>query len=52
MKNVKFLFAYEFFMVGREGLEPSRPLRATELQSATLPITCYLPIVPIHFPPL
>ena len=31
-------------MVGRAGLEPASPVRETELQSATLPITCYLPI--------
>ena len=29
-------------LVSRAGLEPARPIRATELQSATLPITFYL----------
>lgn len=31
-------------LVGRVRLEPTRPLKATGLQPATLPITLYLPI--------
>ena len=30
-------------MVGREGLEPPEPVKATDLQSVPLPITVYLP---------
>ena len=30
--------------VGREGLEPPEPVKATDLQSVPLPITVYLPI--------
>ena len=29
--------------VGREGLEPPEPVKATDLQSVPLPITVYLP---------
>lgn len=37
----------EFLLVGRVGLEPTRPLRATGLQPATLPVTFYLPIIAV-----
>ena len=36
-----------FLLVGRVGLEPTRPLKATGLQPATLPITLYLPIIAV-----
>lgn len=41
--NSTILYLTIFCIVGREGLEPPEPVKATDLQSVPLPITVYLP---------
>lgn len=43
LSNSTVIVFNNFCIVGREGLEPPEPVKATDLQSIPLPITVYLP---------